>query len=196
MQPIQRRGIADGNPPFPVRDRAVDQIVQPFGEQAAAVGFRLKVDPAAFKMAGVVRRQRHAAIPIRAERRAGQQARFDQNLEAVADAEHRPPAGYKARHVIAQAVLETHGEQRPRAQVVAIGEAARHDQHGIIEQALFAADQLVDVDDLRAAPGQFTGQRRLPIPVRAVGMQDQNARRPHRLDNASVVLLSPRRRRG
>ena len=65
---------------------------------------------------------------------AGQQARFDQNLEAVADAEHQTAARGMGAHRIHD--RRTSGN-RAAAQIVAIGKSARqHDQIGALRQIM------------------------------------------------------------
>jgi hypothetical protein len=63
------------------------------------------------------------------------------------------------------------------AQVIAVREAAGHDQHVIIEQAALARDQLVDMDDFGLRARQFAGQRGVVVAVAAVGVQNEDARR-------------------
>ena len=73
-----------------------------------------------------------------------------------------------------QPVLQIHGPQHARAQIVAIRKAASDDQHGIIQQIPLPGQQLVDMHNLRPAARQFHGQRRVVVAVGAVGVENEN----------------------
>jgi hypothetical protein len=62
--------------------------------------------------------------PRIAHQDAGQQARFAQNLETVADAEHKPAVGRKLAHRVHHGGA---GGDSAAAQVIAIGKPAGHD---------------------------------------------------------------------
>ena len=98
---------------------------------------------------------------------AGEDAGLDQGLEAVADAEHRAAAVDEGVQLVVEVDLQVKRQAGAGPQGVAVGEAARQQQPGIVVQPPFAAAQLVDVHDLGGAAGQFQGAGGLAVPVGA-----------------------------
>src|SRR5207248_1129031 len=58
----------------------------------------------------------------------------------------------------------------------AVGKTTGNDEHLIIQQVAFAANQLVDVNNFRHSTRQFAGQRSVMIAVATVGVQYQGVR--------------------
>ena len=89
------------------------------------------------------------------QQRAGQQARLAEDLEAVADPQHRAAAGGEGGDRLHR---RREAGDRARPQVVAVGEAAGDDDAvDAGEVALFVPDQP------RLAAGQGAGVQRVPL---------------------------------
>ena len=86
------------------------------------------------------------------ERAAGQEAAPHQHLEAVADACDQAAAVVKLPQGIAQGVAQPGGQDSPRAQVVAIGEAARNGQDLEIGERSGRLEQAAHMPGLARAP--------------------------------------------
>jgi hypothetical protein len=76
------------------------------------------------------------------QQRAGQEARLAQHLEAVADAEHGTAVAGELDHRLHQ---RREARDRPHAQVVAVGEAARDDDGVDAAQVTVAVPEEVGV---------------------------------------------------
>ena len=102
------------------------------------------------------------------DERAGQQPRLAQDLEPVADAEHRTAALGEGAHLVHDG-----GEprDRARAQVVAVGEPARQDDRVDAAQVVLGVPQ----GDALAAH-RVDGPQRVPVVERPRERDDADAR--------------------
>ena len=100
------------------------------------------------------------------------QSRFEQRLKAVADAEDELFLGAKLMHDVAEKHAELIGEDLARGDVVAVGEAARDDEHLKLVQQLRAFAQAVDVDALGRGAGLDERELGLAVAVGARRPQD------------------------
>ena len=95
------------------------------------------------------------AQPDVGQQRARQQPRLAQDLEAVADPEHRPAVARELDHRLHH---RREARDRPRAQVVAVGEPARDDDR-------------VDAAEVAVAVPQQLGRRTMRARARELGVQ-------------------------
>lgn len=118
---------------------------------------------------------------------AGQQPGLDEGLKTVADTEHRLARVDKATERVTQAVFERERPGHPRAEVVAVGEAARQHQHLRLAEAFGGREQRLHGDDLGARASELTRPRGLAVAVGADSVQDEDAR----LHRATPAGLAP-----
>ena len=101
-----------------------------------------------------------------AHQRARQQVGLAQDLEAVADAEHRPALGGVPLHRLHDRAEPRDG---PRAQVVAVAEAAGQDHHvGALEAGLAVPDEE------RVGADALGGAQRVEVAVAAGKADDRH----------------------
>ncbi len=159
-----------------MRDGAVDGFGESLREDAGAVGICLECDPATFKVTGGVVGECDLAVRDWRLEITWEQAGFDEDLEAVADAENRIASLGEGVHLVVEMVLQVERPADASAEVVAVGEAARDDEHGVVHEAAFASQQLVDMHDFGVATCQFASDSGVAVAVGAVGVENQDFR--------------------
>jgi len=159
-----------GKAPLTMRYRTKDILIETLCKETAALGDGPQTNPTTFKVGALVDRERCALLG----RWAGQIARLDQGLEAVADAHHRLAHADELVETGSKTMGEVIGPEPARPQVIAVREATRQYQHLIVAHLALSGDQSVDVHDLGAASGQFASQGGLAVAVGARRVQDHD----------------------
>ena len=83
---------------------------------------------------------------------AREKTHLDENLEAVADADHGLAGPDELQHLLAEPEAEAVAQQAPAAEVVSEREAARDSHDLVILEAHFTTDQPVDMNPVRRCP--------------------------------------------
>lgn len=147
-----------------------------------------KVDPAIFEPAmAVVDERDKRPVFIRRDN----QARFDQHLKAVADAEDQLVLHAELAYGVSEEVLEFRGEDFSGTNIVPIAESAGKHQDLEIAQKLGRFAEAVNVKSLDVGSCCFEGEDGLRIAVGARGPQDEYVRSGHvekNPKNGSFVL--------
>ncbi len=127
-------------------------------------------DPAVLEAARVVpgERGRRAELFVRLQ----QNARFDQHLEAVADAQDQFAVGLEAGHFRAEVVLEVVAQDAAGGHVVAVAEAAGDAEDLELPETYGLAEQRVDVQRLGCSAGLPEGEGGFLIAIGARGSQN------------------------
>src|SRR5690606_8050510 len=157
-------------------------------EHAAVLGAR-EGHPAARVVVAQVRRQRHLLKEL-PSLRPRQEPEPGEHLEAVADPEHEPAAVDEPEQRITEALAELVREHASGGDVVAVGEAARHDEDREPVEPCRRRTQRLDVHELRIGARRLEGVRRLTLAVDARGPQDQCAGSRHTDSSTSVPSRS------
>lgn len=148
------------------------------GEEATAIAIWLEVDPATFKAGGFIVGEGDetvgSVIDMRGPCVAGENASFDEDLEAIADAEDRTAVGDEGVHIFAEDVSDVGGPENASAEVIAIREAAGDDEHVVIAEVAVAIENLVHMDDFGLAASELAGEGGVTIAVGAVGVKDKD----------------------
>ena len=146
-------------------------------EEDAVAWDRPQAHPAVHEPARAVVRQRRQR---RAGRRVGeQQARLQEHLEAVADAEHEAAAIAKAQQGVGQPGADFEGEDAAAGDVVAVGKASRDAEDLEVVGRRRLLGECPHVHPPGEAAGAFEGERRFMVAVGAGGTQDEGAGREH-----------------
>ena len=122
-------------------------------------------------MARVVEGERGRADPGRAR----QQARLDEDLEAVADPQDQAVALAEPAEGVAQDGPQPGRQDPAGAEVVAVGEAAGEGQDLERVEGAGRLDDPADVPGLGLGPRQSPGEGRLLVAVRPGRPQDEDA---------------------
>ena len=101
----------------------------------------------------------------------GQDARFEQRLKPVADAQHKLVCREKPLDGVAQMTAKLAGENDARSDVVAVTETAGNAENLVLVEQLGLFDQPEEVDTIGATATQIERVRRLHVTVRAGGTQ-------------------------
>ena len=107
--------------------------------------------------------------------RAGEQVGFDQDLKAVADADHGFAGGDKFLQFVAQMVRDLIGEDFSGGDVVAVTEAAGNSEDMEIVKKCRSFQKAIDVDGVDVCAGLLKSMGGFAIAVGAGGAQQQGA---------------------
>ena len=162
LQALQDPLLAAQEAAFAVSDRQVQPVDA--REKRAVAWHAWSVTQRSWNRPDVVVRQRgEGAVLVGRDQQAG----LEQRLEAVADAEDQLLGVAEAAQGVAEEAAELVGEDLAGGHVVAVGEAAGHDEDLVTLQQgrLFA--QPVDVDALGDGAGRLEGELRFAVAVGA-----------------------------
>src|SRR3990170_1151700 len=160
------------------RDHA--SLPQPPGERARAALLEPEEARAALVVTGVVRREDGLGLRGHRPLETGEEARLHEHLEAVAHAKHRLARLDELDEVHRELRPNPCGEDRPRAHVVAGGEAAGHHEDVVLLEASTQVRrrvprELLEMDLLRAGPEMAEVRDGLLLAVRPLDEDDPDA---------------------
>jgi hypothetical protein len=137
------------------------------------------MDPPIFEPSGIVADERNlpgTVIPFR----SGKQSETGQQLEAVANAEYKPPVFHELHKPVKQGspvdsgVPYAIGTGLGRPQIVSIQETTRKDDYMVRREINFALGEKIQVNHINAVEsGQFKRATRLQLAVYSVTRWDQ-----------------------
>ena len=149
-----------------------DRQFEPFHalQKHAAARHRLQMHPAVEELAGCVVGEARAGCPR--DRIGQQQARLQEHLKAVADAEDEPATVAELCQALSEPRLQFEREDSPTGDVVAVGESARDAEDLKVVGKRWLLCQRVHVHAAGDRAGPLESMRRFVVAVGARCPQD------------------------
>ena len=172
LEASSRGVIADRYPTFAVRDRTADRRATHRTEPARPTrSFHLQGDPATLETTLGVFRERHRAGFVHGTR---QQPGLHQDLETVADAEHRSRCLGGSRELVGEPGAQLERQTTTGTECIAVAEASGQEDCGVVGDPHCAAAQLVDVSNGGGSACEFDRLGSLQVAIGAGRMRDQD----------------------
>jgi hypothetical protein len=175
---------AHGDLPLCVGNRQF-QLFDPLQKHAVAAA-RVEFHPAGRVFAVVVPGERRIRSLIFTRRPvvrpAGQDARFHQHLEPVADAQYEFVLLQKVADLLREVSAKLGAEDHSGADVVAVAEPAGNAQHLVLAQPRRIFEQAKQVDPLGRRPALFERERGLDVAIGSGGTQNANVGSRHEIE--------------